>query len=551
MRLPAALISVCVLALLCAVPAADGASPPRMQLISRAAGGGFPNGPSHDGVISQDRQFASLVAFDSDASNIVRGDTNGLTDVFLVHRRKPFGLKGPPWRRGKTVIASRGMGGKPANGRSYGPDLDGEQLHAPRCLAFVSDASNLVPGDTNGVADAFILFLRSGRIRRVSIGSAGQQANGATYEVKVDGHCDRVAFVSDATNLGLTGSNRLSWRSAVTAAAPAGVKQVYVRMLDSRTDNNGLRGMTFLASANAAGQPGDADSSQIAFARSGGGCGRQGRCGSFSGEAVAFASRADNLTPGDTNGVSDVYLRSFPRRFVRMRFPHTTRVLGEKVRSTLVGVGPLQLRTTLLSTGLGGAPANGASDEPAVNDSGDVAAFRTAAANVVPGDSNGATDVVRVDTLHGTKTLVSRTRGGQFVNADSGRPAIGRTGEDILFESSAGNFNGNDKNCTGDIYHLDIPHHNNQILTSLDSLNRVPNAPYGTPAACPSTIAAPQVNPSVSNYLNYAVWEASFPILDVPLANRLFRGMSLDNAAALSRSDPALHQVYMRYIGPR
>lgn len=551
MRLRAAVVVACAASLLAVAPAAEGAKPPRMQLISRALGGGFPNGPSHNGAISQDRQLATLVAFDSDASNIVRRDTNGLTDVFLVHRKKPFGLNGPPWRRGKTALVSRGMGGKPANGRSYAPDIDGEQLHRPRCAAFVSDASNLVRGDTNGVADAFILFLRSGKIRRVSIGSGGQQANGATYEVKVDGHCDRVAFVSDATNLALTGTNKLSRRSAVTAAPPAGVKQVYVRMLDARTDNNGLHGMTFLASAGPAGQPGDADSSQIAFARSGGGCGRQGRCGSFSGEAVAFASQADNLVPGDSNGLSDVFLRSFPRRFVRMRFPHTTRVLGEKVRSTLVGVGPLQLKTTLLSTGVGGAPANGPSDEPAVNDSGDVAAFRTAASNVLPGDSNGKTDVVRVDTLHGSVSLVSRTQAGQFGNGNSGKPAIGRTGMDILFQSDAGNFNSVDKNCTGDIYHLDIPHGHQQLLTSLDSLNRVPNAPYGTPSACPSTIAAPQVNPAVSNYLNYAVWEASFPILDVPLANRLFRGMSLDTAASLSKSDANLHQVYMRYIGPR
>jgi hypothetical protein len=186
-----------------------------------------------------------------------------------------------------------------------------------------------------------------------------------------------------------------------------------------------------------------------------------------------------------------------------------------------------------------------------VNDSGDVTAFRTAASNIVPGDANGATDVVRADTLHGGMSLVSRTQSGQFGNGNSGRPAIGRTGQDILFQSDASNFNGNDKNCTGDIYHLDIPHRNNQILTSLDSLNRIPNAPYGTQAACPATVAAPQVNPTVSSYLNYAVWEASFPILDVPLANRLFRGMSLDQAARVSNTDAALHQVYMRYLGPR
>src|SRR4051812_23170144 len=409
-RLP---VLACLLLAL-AAPAALAAAPPRMQLISHSLTGGFPNGPSHNAAISQDRQLASLVAFDSEASNLVRGDSNGLTDVFLTRRKRPFGLKGPPWRRGKTVLASRGMGGRPANGRSFGADLDGEQLHTPRCLAFISEASNLVPGDTNGVADAFILFLRSGKIRRVSVSSGGLQANGATYEVAVDGHCDRIAFVSDATNLALTGTNKLSWRSAVTAAPPADVRQVYVRALDERTDNNGLHGLTFLASAAADGQPGNGDSTQIAFARSGGGCGRQGRCGSFSGEAVAFASQASNLASGDTNGLSDVFVRSFQRRFVRLRFPRTTRVLGEKVRSTLVGVGPMRMKTTLLSGGAGGEPADGGSDQPAVNDSGDVIAFRTAASNFLPGDANRATDVVRVDTLHGGRSLVSRTRDGHF-----------------------------------------------------------------------------------------------------------------------------------------
>jgi hypothetical protein len=159
--------------------------------------------------------------------------------------------------------------------------------------------------------------------------------------------------------------------------------------------------------------------------------------------------------------------------------------------------------------------------------------------------------VVRVDTLSGVRGLVSRTREGQYGNDDSGKPAIGRTGQDILFQTDASNLNGNDKNCTGDVYHLDIPHRNNQILTSLDSLNRIPNAPYGTPRPCPGVIAAPQVSPSVSNYLNYAVWEASFPLLDIPFARRAFPGISLDEAARRSNTDAALHQVYMRYIGPR
>ena len=56
------------------------------QLLSRAADGGFPNGPSRNGVLSQDGRVARTAAFESDASNIVAGDSNGLTDVFVVDR---------------------------------------------------------------------------------------------------------------------------------------------------------------------------------------------------------------------------------------------------------------------------------------------------------------------------------------------------------------------------------------------------------------------------------------------------------------------------------
>src|SRR4051795_8773475 len=235
-------IVLSLIALLVAMPAvADGKkrrhrhrppAPPKMQLLSKSRSGGFPNGASHNGVFSQDRQLASLAAFDSDASNIVGGDVNGFTDVFLVHRKRPYTDKGEAWQRGRVSLISRARDGGPANGRSYAPDIDGEQSHRPRCIAFISEASNLVPGDTNGVADAFVKYLRTGHVRRVSVNSAGQQADGPTTEVKIDGHCQRVAFVADATNLALTGTNRLAWKSAVTQAPAVRTSQVYVRVLD-------------------------------------------------------------------------------------------------------------------------------------------------------------------------------------------------------------------------------------------------------------------------------------------------------------------------------
>src|SRR2546421_561505 len=76
----------------------------------------------------------------------------------------------------------------------------GSDSTPPNCVAFVSRASNLVPGDTNGKADAFVYWIATGKVQRVSVSSTGRQSNGDTYDVAVDGTCERIAFTSDATN---------------------------------------------------------------------------------------------------------------------------------------------------------------------------------------------------------------------------------------------------------------------------------------------------------------------------------------------------------------
>src|SRR6266511_291206 len=86
--------------------AAQGAFDPKTDrethLLSRSLSGGFPNGPSRNGVFSQDRQLATLAAYESNASDIVAGDSNGVTDVFLVRRARPYDLDGPPWKAAGT-----------------------------------------------------------------------------------------------------------------------------------------------------------------------------------------------------------------------------------------------------------------------------------------------------------------------------------------------------------------------------------------------------------------------------------------------------------------
>ena len=167
-------------------------------LISRALGGGLPNGPSSHAVISNDRRWARAIAFQSEASNLVAGDVNGASDVFVVRRDGIFGNDGAQWFAGPTTLVSRGLGGAPANGPSWAPAIDGSFRRAPRCVAFLSAASNLVRGDTNGRVDAFVTGLNGRGTRRVSL-PGRRQSSADTTAVAVSGNCSRIAFVTNGS----------------------------------------------------------------------------------------------------------------------------------------------------------------------------------------------------------------------------------------------------------------------------------------------------------------------------------------------------------------
>src|SRR5215208_3162875 len=75
------------------------------------------NGDSSHPVISQDRRYSTVLAFESEASDLVQGDTNGLKDIFMVRRGGHIDNEGSPWTPGDTQLISRGIAGQPANGR--------------------------------------------------------------------------------------------------------------------------------------------------------------------------------------------------------------------------------------------------------------------------------------------------------------------------------------------------------------------------------------------------------------------------------------------------
>jgi hypothetical protein len=165
------------------------------QLISRAVGGGLPNGPSTNAVISNDKRYARVIAFQSEASNLVAGDRNGQQDVFAVFRGGSIGNTGAPWQLGRTRLISRTASGAPANGPSFLPAVSGSFKARPKCIAFLSAASNLVAGDTNGRVDAFVSRGPGGKPRRLRL-PGNRQATADATAVAVSGDCSRIAFVS-------------------------------------------------------------------------------------------------------------------------------------------------------------------------------------------------------------------------------------------------------------------------------------------------------------------------------------------------------------------
>jgi Tol biopolymer transport system component len=155
----------------------------KTERVSVSSRGKRANGGSDLPSISADGRF---VAFESDATNLVPGDTNPLGDVF-VHDRL----------RGTTERVSVGPGGVQADDGSVGPSIS---AHG-RFVAFESDATNLVSGDSNGASDIFVRDRKLGKTERVSVSSRGRQGDGDSFVGAISADGRVVGFESEATDL--------------------------------------------------------------------------------------------------------------------------------------------------------------------------------------------------------------------------------------------------------------------------------------------------------------------------------------------------------------
>lgn len=153
--------------------------------VSVSSSGAEGNSHSSEPAISADGRY---VAFSSEATNLTDDEISPYSANIYLHDRQT----------GKTTLVSRSAAGGPADSSSRLPSLSPDG----RYIAFVSYSTNLlnVP-DTNGKADIYLHDLKTGMTRRVSLASNGGETNGDSYNPSVSSDGMFVAFASDATNL--------------------------------------------------------------------------------------------------------------------------------------------------------------------------------------------------------------------------------------------------------------------------------------------------------------------------------------------------------------
>ncbi|BCJ49983.1 hypothetical protein Asp14428_14580 [Actinoplanes sp. NBRC 14428] len=344
-------------------------------LISVSSTGTPADSSSYGNAVSADGRYVMVTSL---ASNLVPGGAGD--NVFQVYVRDL-------WRRTTSRVSESGTG-VPANGSTYGNAMSPDG----RYLVLASDATNLVPGDRNDATDVFLRDRSRNTIDRVNVSTGSAEANADTYEVAVSADGRYVAFTSDATNLVPGDTN--------------GTTDVFLR--------DRARHTTSRVSLSGDDRQADAGSRHVSL--------------SADGRYVAFTSDAANLVPGDTNGNSDVFLRDRARNST------------ERVSVSAVP-----------------AQAIGDSYDTSISSDGRYVAFTSDAANLVPADTNGNSDVFVRDCRTHAITRASLSSAGAEGNDSSAGPALAPGGDFLAFDSSATNLVPGDTNAVGDVFLRRLP----------------------------------------------------------------------------------------------
>jgi VCBS repeat-containing protein len=280
------------------------------------------------------------------------------------------------WSLGVPVMVSANASGVPGNGTSVHANFSPDGTH----VLFYSNATNLVPGATNGQQQVYLKDLTSGAVQLVSADVNGKEASGMSaipnnsVQVRMfspDGA--KVVFESNATNLVPGGTD--------------GTMEIFVKDLTS--------GAVTLVSADVNGNQGDFGSTDFSF--------------SPDGTKVVFDSTADNLMPGGSHG-QQIFLKDLTTQAV-----------------------------TLVSADGNGNMANGLSGWPVFSPDGNAVAFFSSSSNLVPGETGGQ-QIFMKDLVTQAVTVVSADANGNMGDGQSRYAMFSPDGGKVAFNSMSTNF---------------------------------------------------------------------------------------------------------------
>jgi hypothetical protein len=427
-----------------AAPASAQGSTERASVTASAAQA---TGDSDQVSVSGDGRF---IAFRSSASNLVAGDTNGVSDVFVRDRFT-----------GAVERVSVSDAGVQGDGASAEPNISFDG----RYVVFASEANNLATDvPAGGSKDVFLRDRTLGTTRTVTRGANGQASSGDCHRPRLSSDGRYVIFEGSATNL--------------TAPQSSGY-QVFRRDMTGGTD---------LVSVALSGGSGSG------FSWSGG--------ISAEGRVVSFVSSSTNLVASDTNGQSDCFYRDMQTGVTRRASisssgaqsngnTFTGSSLSRNGRwvafcSSASNLAPgefaaaydiflhdtQQLQTFRISVNTAGIAANQSSYDPAVSDDGRFVAFQSFSSNLDVLDTDRESDIFLRDRTANTTRLMSR--GATFgSNDDSFVPAISADGDVVVFHSESSDLVPQDTNARVDAFARDVGSDNHTSFCN------------GTVALCP------------------------------------------------------------------
>ena len=328
-------------------------------------------------VVSAD---GTVLAFMSASSNLVSGTDGSLYDIYASQ------IGGPAIER-----VSTGTGGTlAADGRSLNPDLSADG----RSVVFESSTSNWAPGGSTAYNDIFLKDRTTDKLTRISTSLTGGDGNGESRFAKISADGSIVVFESAASDM--TGGDTNGYTDIFLWDRSNGrlIKLSSFDPATTRNPNNSSNLPDIAYDYNA----GIIVNNQVVT------------------HGVIVFQTAKALSAHDTNNQTDIYALSFTKNLSGTSFDNTFQLVSSKADGTGVQL---------------------SSSDASVSGDGRFVVFTSSSEQLVPGDSNGYSDVFVKDLHTGEIALVSRSAAGTPANQHSGHAQISLGGDWIVFESSA------------------------------------------------------------------------------------------------------------------